>query len=50
MSWLERLSTGQVASVESRTLGFPLPEAAGTADLATQHCQHAADVRRIGPP
>jgi hypothetical protein len=28
MSWLERLSTGQVASVESPTLAFPLPEAA----------------------
>jgi hypothetical protein len=27
MSWLERLSTGQVASVERPTLAFPLPEA-----------------------
>jgi hypothetical protein len=27
MSWLERLSTGQVAIVERPTLAFPLPEA-----------------------
>jgi len=27
MSWLDRLSTGQVASVERPTLAFPLPEA-----------------------
>jgi hypothetical protein len=27
MSWLERLSTGQVASVERPTLAFPVPEA-----------------------
>ena len=27
MSWLERLSTSQVESVEGPTLAFPLPEA-----------------------
>jgi hypothetical protein len=27
MSWLERLRTGQVASIERPTLAFPLPEA-----------------------
>jgi hypothetical protein len=27
MGWLERLSTGQVASVERPTLAFTLPEA-----------------------